>query len=87
VTATDTTCPVGTPANATCKTVTIAGCPGIETESIDATLAIVAPAAAAVGTITHFSGGGGEGFQGAGLAPYRTANFAQVVVAWKTDWE
>src|SRR6185503_13654030 len=36
----DVTCPMGTPPNATCKQVTVTGCPGIETESIDAGVAV-----------------------------------------------
>jgi hypothetical protein len=87
VTAVDATCPPGRPATSTCKTLTIAGCPGIETESITATIAILAPAATPIGTIVHFAGGGGEGVQQGGLMEYRNANYRQVFVSWTTDWE
>jgi hypothetical protein len=80
-------CPAGAPANATCKQITVSGCPGIETESITATIAILAPPATAIGTVVHLSGGGGRGFQGAGTANYRAAGFRNVLVAWTTDWE
>src|SRR5215472_10034428 len=35
-----TTCPNGTPNGSTCKRLTVSACPGIENETIDATLAI-----------------------------------------------
>lgn len=87
VTAMDATCPGTAPPGATCLQVTVTGCPGIESESIDATLAIVAPLATPIGTIVQFSGSGGEGFHAAGLANYRAANYRQVLVGWRTDWE
>src|SRR5262249_42562965 len=43
---TDATCPAQSPPGATCKTVTVEGCPGIESESIDATVAILSPTGA-----------------------------------------
>jgi len=85
VTATATTCPQGMPANAQCQKVTVTGCPGIESESIDATVGVLAGSGA--GTIVHFSGGGGEGVENTGAQVYASAGFQQVFVAWATDWE
>jgi hypothetical protein len=82
----DSTCPGNAP-GASCKTVTIAGCPGLETDPIDAVVAIDAPAGAPLGTIVHLSGAGGEGFHLAGEVPYRMAGYLQVFVSWRTDWE
>jgi hypothetical protein len=81
------TCPMGAPPAATCKRVTVSGCPGIESEALDATLAIVPETSTLRGTIVHFSGGGGTGFQTGGLQAYRAAGFRQVFVAWTNDWE
>jgi hypothetical protein len=80
-------CPSGAPAGAACKRITVSGCPGIETESIDATIAILAPSATMTGTIVHFSGGGGEGFQNGGTQPYSAGGFQQVYVSWASAWE
>jgi len=83
-------CPTGIPtalAGATCKQITITGCPGIATEAIDATVAILSPTGTAKGTIVHFSGSGGEGYEGTGMMQYQAAGFQQVFVAWATDWE
>jgi hypothetical protein len=86
-TAVDATCPGNAPAGATCKTLTVTGCPGLADEPLDATLAIVAPAGAAIGTIVHLSGSGGTGLRLDGLTTYQTAGFLQVAVAWHDDWE
>ena len=83
----DVTCPMGTPPAATCKQVTVTGCPGIESESIDATVAVLVPIGTARGTIAHFSGGGGQGFQLGGAMPYAQGGFRQVFVSWASDWE
>ena len=83
----DAACPAGAPPGSTCKTITVTGCPGIEAENIDATVAVLTPQGTPVGTITHFSGGGGEGFETGGTQQYTAAGFRQVFVAWKTDWE
>jgi hypothetical protein len=83
----DATCPSGAPPNATCKKVTVSGCPQIENEPIDATVAIVPATGTARGTIVHFSGGGGEGFETTGAPAYATAGFLQVFVSWASDWE
>jgi hypothetical protein len=83
----DVTCPMGAPPNATCKSVTVTGCPGIENEPIDATVAVSVPIGTVRGTITHFSGGGGEGFQVQGAMQYAQGGFRQVFVSWATDWE
>lgn len=81
-------CPAGAPAGSRCQQVTVAGCPGIETETIDATIAVLAPASTPIkGTIVHFSGGGGEGFQTSGAQTYASAGYRQAFVAWKADWE
>lgn len=77
-------CPAGAPPGATCEKLSI-GC--VTGEPIDATLAIVMPASAPKGTIVHFSGGGGEGFETGGVQAYQDAGFAQVFVAWASDWE
>jgi hypothetical protein len=83
----DTTCPGAAPSGATCKQLTVSGCPGIETEALTATIMIVAPTGTRKGTIVHFSGSGGEEYELAGLPNYQTAGFLQVSVSWSTDWE
>ncbi|MEO8699219.1 MAG: hypothetical protein ABI867_04220 [Kofleriaceae bacterium] len=80
-------CPNGAPRGSTCRQIRVTGCPGIETEAIDATLAILEPAVASRGTITHLKGGGGEGFQLGGADEYQRAGFRQVFVSWSADWE
>jgi hypothetical protein len=45
------------------------------------------PAGTVRGTIAHFSGGGGEGFQVQGAMAYAQGGFRQVFVSWMTDWE
>lgn len=80
------TCPQGAPPGASCKRVTVSGCPDIETEAIDATVAIRAQVGTLKGTVVHFSGSGGRGFQGGGPA-YSDAGFRTVHVAWLSDWE
>lgn len=81
-------CPPGAPARAACKQVTVTGCPSIETEALDAIVAIREPLVGTLlrGTVAHFSGGGGTGFQG-GATSYSDAGFRTVHVAWITDWE
>jgi hypothetical protein len=81
------TCPAGAAAGATCTQVTVSGCPGIETESIDAVVAVVMPTVAVTGTVTHFSGSGGRGFQNGGVVEYARAGFRNAQVAWLADWE
>ena len=39
------------------------------------------------GTVTHFAGSGGEGFEKTGEAEYAGAGLRQVFVGWATDWE
>ena len=80
-------CPNGAPAGSTCKQLTVSGCPGIEGEWINATLAILAQQGTLEGTVVHFSGGGGEGFQNAGAQQYGAAGFQQVFVSWAQAWE
>jgi hypothetical protein len=80
-------CPSGAPAIATCEKITVTGCPGIASESIDATIAVVAQSGALTGTVVHFSGGGGEGYEQTGQAAYRAAGLQQVFVSWGSDWE
>ncbi len=80
-------CPAGAPSGATCKQVTVRGCPQIEDEAIDATIMILLAAAPARGTITHFKGGGGEGFLTTGTDEYRAEGFDQIFVSWASDWE
>lgn len=82
-----TSCPAGAPQGASCKRITVRGCLGIENETVQATVAVLAPTSAIKGTITHFSGGGGGGFHGAGTSSYQAAGFRQVYVAWESDWE
>lgn len=81
------TCPQGAAPGATCTNVTVSGCPGIASESIDAVVAVTMPAVAVKGTVTHFSGSGGRGFQSAGVQQYAAAGFRNVQVAWLADWE
>jgi hypothetical protein len=79
-------CPAGL-SGTTCKRVTVAGCPGIETESMSATIMIL-PAnssVAARGTIMHFIGGGGDGVENTGMNEYAAAGFEQVFVSWDVD--
>jgi hypothetical protein len=81
------TCPSGAPAGSTCKHVSVAGCPLIETTPITATIATLAPTTTLTGTVVHFKGGGGEGFQESGTAAYAAGGLRQVFVSWATDWE
>jgi len=81
-------CPQGAPAGARCKQITVTGCTGLDAEPLDAVVAIRDAAAATVkGTVVHFSGGGGEGFQGGGSTVYEQAGYRGVYVAWTGDWE
>jgi hypothetical protein len=79
-------CPSGAPAGATCRTITVTGCPGIE-DPVDAVVAVLAPAGASRGTVVHFKGGGGQGFETAGDREYRAAGLLQVFVSFASDWE
>jgi hypothetical protein len=79
-------CPQGAPPGATCRRVTVTGCPGIATESIDAVVAVRPAMGTLRGTVVHFSGSGGEGFQGS-AQNYETAGFRSVYIGWLTDWE
>src|SRR5689334_14456654 len=65
-------CPSGAPSGATCKRVTVGGCPGIETETLDATVAFWPAPATLKGTVVHFSGSGGTGYQIGGAQQYQT---------------
>jgi hypothetical protein len=80
-------CQAGTPAGSTCQQVTVSGCPSIETESVDATIAFLPATGTLKGTIIHFKGGGGEGFEVGGMANFKAAGYQQVFVSWATDWE
>jgi hypothetical protein len=80
-------CPSQAPPGATCQQITVTGCPGIETEAIGATVAVLAPGAPLRGTVTHLKGGGGEGFLTLGSTEIQAAGFRQVFVSWMTDWE
>jgi len=80
------TCPQGALSGSNCKQVTVSGCPGIESESINATVAIHAASGTLKGTVVHFKGGGGEGFEGQGMN-YVNAGFRSVQVSWTSDWE
>jgi hypothetical protein len=84
---TTTACPNNTPAGATCRQVTVSGCPGIETESITATVAFLPVSGSPAGTIVHFSGGGGTNFEEINAPSYAAAGFQQVFVAWGAQWE
>jgi hypothetical protein len=84
---TDATCPGAAPAGSTCKQITVTGCPGIETESIDAIAAILPATGTVKGTVVHFKGGGGEGFEVGGTAEYQSAGLRQVFISWLSDWE
>jgi hypothetical protein len=87
--AADIACPQGAPPTAACKRVTVANCPTIEGEAIEAVVAIAPPAATSTlkGLIVHFSGGGGTSFQLGGAQMYGAAGFRQAFVAWASDWE
>jgi hypothetical protein len=80
-------CPQGVPSGSTCRQVTVTGCPGITSEPIDAVVALLPQTGTLRGTVVHFSGGGGEGFQVGGTQQYRAAGFRNVYVAWLSDWE
>jgi hypothetical protein len=80
-------CPQGAPPGATCKQVTVTGCPGIAGESIDAVVALRPQVGTLRGTVVHFSGGGGRGFQTGGTPQYEAAGLRNVYVAWLSDWE
>ena len=80
-------CPQGAPAGSTCTQITVVDCPTIETEAIEATLAVLPAAGAQRGTIVHLKGGGGEGWETIGTDEYRAAGFVQIYVSWTTDWE
>jgi hypothetical protein len=81
------TCPADAPLGSTCKQVSVVGCPLIEASSIDAVVATLAPTATLSGTVVHFKGGGGEGFQESGTSQYAAGGLRQVFVSWTTDWE
>jgi hypothetical protein len=76
----------GAPTGSTCRQVTVTGCPGIATESIDAVVAVRPAMGTLRGTVVHFKGGGGEGFQGSDQN-YEAAGFRNVYISWLTDWE
>ena len=81
-------CPVGMggpPAGSRCRTLTVDGCPGIEAETIQATIAVLGDPGSSQGTVVHFSGSGGQGWEVAGAAAY--AGFLQVFVSWGSTWE
>jgi hypothetical protein len=80
-------CPTGAPSGASCKRVTVAGCSGIETEALDATIAYLPAPAGLTGTVVHFSGSGGTGFQLGATQQYQTAGLRNVYVAWASAWE
>ncbi|MGE5181968.1 MAG: hypothetical protein ACM31C_07890 [Acidobacteriota bacterium] len=77
-------CPAGAPPGATCDQLTVTCVSG---EPLVATLAVVPATGTPNGTVVHFSGGGGEGFETIGAAEYQAAGFQQVFVAWASDWE
>jgi hypothetical protein len=80
------TCPSGAPPGATCRQVTVTGCPGIASEPLDAIVAVRAQQGTLRGTVVHFSGSGGEGFQGS-AQNYEAAGFRNVYIGWLNDWE
>ncbi|MEO8550194.1 MAG: hypothetical protein ABI678_09470 [Kofleriaceae bacterium] len=85
-------CPQGAPAGSSCRQLSVTGCPGIETEALDATIAILPATGTRRGTVVHFSGGGGETISATGTPEYQAAGLLQVYVAWSNtqdlhDWE
>jgi hypothetical protein len=80
-------CPQGAPAGSSCESITVSGCAGIASESVDAIVAILPAIGTVRGTVVHLSGGGGEGLRGNGAPAYAAAGFRNVIVGWKTDWE
>jgi hypothetical protein len=80
-------CPGGLPSTSTCRMIAVTGCPGFETEKLTATVALVPTQATLRGTIAHFKGGGGEGWELNGLQEYADAGFQQALVSWTDDWE
>jgi hypothetical protein len=83
----DVPCPAGAPVGSSCKQVSVVGCPLIAASAIDATVAILAPTTTLTGTVVHFKGGGGEGFQLSGTTEYAAGGLRQVFVSWASDWE
>jgi len=79
-------CPSGAPPGATCRQVTVTGCPGIASEPLDAIVAVRPAMGTLRGTVVHFSGSGGEGFQGS-AQNYEAAGFRNVYIGWLDDWE
>ncbi len=79
-------CPMGAPPGATCRQVTVTGCPGIASEPLDAVVALRTQTGTLRGTVVHFSGSGGEGFQGS-AQNYEAAGFRNVYIGWVSDWE
>jgi hypothetical protein len=81
------TCPSGLPAGTTCQVVTVSGCPGLATETLTATVGLLAATGTAKGTVIHLKGGGGQGVEDVGAANYAAAGLRQVFVSWDNDWE
>lgn len=80
-------CPPGGPGQATCRTIEVSGCPGIETEALQATVAVLEPLGTVRGTVIHLKGGGGEEWETIGDDEYRAGGLRQVYVLWASDWE
>jgi hypothetical protein len=83
-------CPTGAgapPPGSLCKQIRVTGCPGIEAEPITAVVAVLTPAGPIAGTLSHFKGGGGEGFQISDTTRYQAAGLREVFVSWNADWE
>jgi hypothetical protein len=80
------TCPQG--ATGPCIQVTVSGCPGIESEALDAFILILPGGTPSAGTILHFSGDDGTTFNRVGMPEYQQAGFLQAFVAWQSPgWE
>jgi len=80
-------CPAGAPAGAACRQVTVTNCPGITGEPLDAVVALLPQTGTLRGTVVHFSGSGGTGFQIGGTTQYQAAGFRNVYIAWQAAWE
>jgi hypothetical protein len=52
-----------------------------------AAIVVLQPTGTPVGTVVHFSGGGGTGLETGGVGQYKEAGLLQVFVAWSSDWE
>lgn len=79
-----TSCPVGAPGGAECKSITVS-CPNLP--DLPATLGVAKPTTASIGTIVLHAAGPGTSFLDSGFPDtYLGDGFNVVQVAWASDW-